>query len=468
MSHTWSRCAEIPRTGAGPPDSERRKDNIHRKVSGELESAVAINHGEWKQGNAVEELIAVKIHFLRKRVSVALTPVYASLCALAQTHFPAFEEQIVNPDAEVVLAVDVADINNDGKPDIVGVSDSYVAWYENPAWTKHLISGRLKGGNVCVAIHDLDGDGTPEMAVGADWQFNNTESGGALYFLKSADDVKQPWTATLLMDPVITLHRIRWADPDGDGRQKLVVAPLKGRGSTPPNHLETGARLFLLRPPADPVASKWGEELISDSLHLMHNVWPMREADTKKDTILAASIEGVTAFTRDASGSWSNVNLTESLIGQPTAPGAGEIKSTLRTPVMHATIEPWHGNHVVVYAPRGKATTAEFAYQRHVLDDTYKGGHAVWWADFDGDGDEDLLAGYRERSDANGTYGLYVYALDHDLETGGLSAVKHAVDVGGMATEDALAADLNGDGRPDIVAGGRATHNIKCYLNQGR
>lgn len=410
----------------------------------------------------------MKIHFSLNRVSVALTPVYASLCALAQTHFPAFEEQIVNPDAEVVFAVDVADINGDGKPDIVGVSDSYVAWYENPAWTKHVISGRLKGGNVCVAIHDLDGDGTPEMAVGADWQFNNTESGGALYFLKSAGDVKQPWTATLLMDPVITLHRIRWADPDGDGRQKLVVAPLKGRGSTPPNHRETGARLFLLRPPADPAASKWGEELISDSLHLMHNVWPMRAADTKKDTILAASIEGVTAFARDASGSWSNVNLTESLIGQPTATGAGEIKSTLRTPVMYATIEPWHGNQVVVYAPRGKAATAQSAYQRHVLDDTYKGGHAVWWADFDGDGDEDLLAGYRERSDANGTYGLYVYALDHDLETGGLSAVKHAVDVGGMATEDALAADLNGDGRPDIVAGGRATHNIKCYLNQGR
>ena len=31
-----------------------------------------------------------------------------------------------------------------------------------------------------------------------------------------------------------------------------------------------------------------------------------------------------------------------------------------------------------------------------------------------------------------------------------------------------LLADLTGDGRPDIVAGGRATHNVKLYVNQGK
>ena len=35
-----------------------------------------------------------------------------------------------------------------------------------------------------------------------------------------------------------------------------------------------------------------------------------------------------------------------------------------------------------------------------------------------------------------------------------------------MACEDALAADLDGDGRPDIIAGGRATHNVKIYWNR--
>ncbi len=37
--------------------------------------------------------------------------------------------------------------------------------------------------------------------------------------------------------------------------------------------------------------------------------------------------------------------------------------------------------------------------------------------------------------------------------------------IGEMATEDLVVADLTGDSRPDIVAGGRATHNVKLYVN---
>jgi hypothetical protein len=35
-----------------------------------------------------------------------------------------------------------------------------------------------------------------------------------------------------------------------------------------------------------------------------------------------------------------------------------------------------------------------------------------------------------------------------------------------MACEDLLCADLNADGMLDIVAGGRATLNVKLYLNR--
>jgi hypothetical protein len=35
-----------------------------------------------------------------------------------------------------------------------------------------------------------------------------------------------------------------------------------------------------------------------------------------------------------------------------------------------------------------------------------------------------------------------------------------------MGCEDAVAADLDADGRPDIIAGGRATHNVKIYWNR--
>ena len=42
------------------------------------------------------------------------------------------------------------------------------------------------------------------------------------------------------------------------------------------------------------------------------------------------------------------------------------------------------------------------------------------------------------------------------------------IDNGGIAVEDALVADFNGDGKPDLLAGGRATQNVKLYINQGK
>jgi hypothetical protein len=37
------------------------------------------------------------------------------------------------------------------------------------------------------------------------------------------------------------------------------------------------------------------------------------------------------------------------------------------------------------------------------------------------------------------------------------------IDAGGMAAEDLTVADLDADGRPDIVASGRRTANVRIY-----
>jgi hypothetical protein len=56
---------------------------------------------------------------------------------------------------------------------------------------------------------------------------------------------------------------------------------------------------------------------------------------------------------------------------------------------------------------------------------------------------------------------VFVYTPNDD---GGWQ--KHVIDDKDMAAEDLAAADLNGDGRIDIVAVGRATHNVRIYWNQ--
>jgi hypothetical protein len=40
------------------------------------------------------------------------------------------------------------------------------------------------------------------------------------------------------------------------------------------------------------------------------------------------------------------------------------------------------------------------------------------------------------------------------------------LDPGGVAVEDLAAADLDGDGRIDLIASGRATQNVKIYWNR--
>ena len=61
-----------------------------------------------------------------------------------------------------------------------------------------------------------------------------------------------------------------------------------------------------------------------------------------------------------------------------------------------AAIEPWHGDQVAVYAPdpASPGFTAT-AWRRQVLDDTLSEGHVLVAADFDGDGDEEIVAGWR-------------------------------------------------------------------------
>ena len=95
-------------------------------------------------------------------------------------------------------------------------------------------------------------------------------------------------------------------------------------------------------------------------------------------------------------------------------------------------------------------------WPRKVIEESLTGGHALGWGDFDGDGDDELAVGWRDKK---GGIALYKRAADGSWK-------KEMVDDGGMATEDLAVADLNGDGRPEIIAVGRATGNVKIYWNE--
>jgi hypothetical protein len=50
----------------------------------------------------------------------------------------------------------------------------------------------------------------------------------------------------------------------------------------------------------------------------------------------------------------------------------------------------------------------------------------------------------------------------------GANWTRNDVDEGGVAIEDLTAGDLDGDGKIDIIAVGRASKNVRIYWNKGK
>jgi hypothetical protein len=400
-----------------------------------------------------------------------LTLLVVASASAAETTFPKFKMQEIATDLSVGYAVIVADINEDGKPDIVVVDTERVVWYENPTWKVHTIisKGKTKKDNVCIAALDIDGDGHLDLVLGADWKPFNTKEGGTLQWLKRGKTLDEEWTVYPIAEEP-TVHRVRVADIDG--KPHIVLAPLMGRDSSAKGNWMDGrpVRILAYPIPKDPVKGPWVPKVLSEDLHVVHNIWSVgwRPGANEKD-IYVASYEGISRVS-GSDKSWKTEKIGEgNQLNAKGSRGASEIKfGNEKLGRLHylATIEPWHGNQVVVYTP---PSMNKELWSRHVIDDHLRWGHAVWCADLDGDEEEELVIGVRDNPAKGDTFtekcGVRIYKCTDGV---GKKWERMILDDGGIAVEDLTVTDLNGDGKPDIIAVGRATKNVRIYWNQGK
>lgn len=401
---------------------------------------------------------------MRHVILLSVLCVPMSLGTGVSPDFPTFRGQEIDKSLKVGYAVLLADLNNDGKKDIIVVDTTRVIWFENPTWKlRTIIQGQTKPDNVCIDAADIDGDGQLDLALGADWKPFNTKDGGTLQWLRRGKTLDEPWSV-FPIDTEPTVHRIRFADLQGNGKPQLLLGPLMGRNATKEkNWTDAPLRLLAFHIPKDPVKERWTPETLDATMHVMHNFWPCDVDGDGRLDVLAASYEGVSLLKRGPDGKWSRTLIGAGNQKTPESNrGASEIKlGRLKNGQRYiATIEPWHGHEVVVYTPPENGATL---WTRHVLDDQLKWGHAVSCADLDGDGDEELIIGVRDSLNAEMKSGVRVYKAVDPQAT---RWERHILDNGGVAVEDLAYADLNGDGRIDIVAVGRATGNVKVYWNE--
>lgn len=394
--------------------------------------------------------------------------------------FPRFQVQEIDTGLKIGYAVLATDVDGDRKPDLVVVDQHKLLWYQNPgrpggAWTRRvMLDGVTRPDNVCIAAIDLDGDDRPEFVLGSAWKPFDTAAPGQLGWVRRGPTLDDPWTYHELPCDEPSVHRVRVVDLDGDGRPVIVHVPLMGRGATAKGNWQDGrpVRVVALRPPAkDPQnRENWTVEVLSEELHVCHNFWPVVPEGGGPPDLLVAAYEGVFRVRRE-NGRWVTRRVGSGDQANPAGSrGASEVKSGRVGPgrPVIATIEPWHGNQVVTYTP---PRDPDRLWDRHVIDDRLRWGHAVWLADLDGDGADELIVGVRDDPNPKAgdrhteRRGVRVYKC---VDGTGARWERFILEDGGVAVEDLCAADLDGDGRVDIVAVGRATGNARIYWNRGR
>ena len=365
-----------------------------------------------------------------------------------------FEVQELDPEIAKVAcyAVSLADVNTDGKPDIVAVTENRVLWFENPTWKPRvIIEDQVERDHVCIAPYDIDGDGQIDFALGAGWT-----KIGMIYWLKRGASLDEKWQVFPIGKEVST-HRMRFGNVLGKDRPQLVVSPLNPSEAP-------GVRLLAFEIPAKPESDRWSMTVIDQSLHRVHNHWHMDLNGGHANGTLVASQEGVCLVQRLENGQFSKRKIGLGASGtKPEETGAGEVKLGRLGGGKYflATIEPMHGHSVAVYTGPIPLPEGQLA-DRQVIDDSFKQGHAIGCADLDHDGVDEIIAGHREPN-ADGQVAVYYYSASNDA---GTKWERHPLDIGGMASEDLTTGDLDGDGYPEVIAGGRSTHNLKVYWNR--
>jgi hypothetical protein len=345
-----------------------------------------------------------------------------------------FKEHVIATDMKGGYQVVAADLNHDGKPDLIAVATQMtdLVWFENPTWERHVIASGLTG-MINVAISD------DQIVIAYGFANQYAPSKGIVAVLKPNGDPRQPWTLTEI-DRLPTSHRLRWANIDGS---KVVVnAPLMGANAVAPDYRDH-APLVYYKP------GEWKRiQIAADNEGIQHGLTIVDWEGKGRDSILTCSFSGIDLY-RFAKDKW---NRTEISKGNPDPwPKSG----TSDIAVGHtgkqrflAAIEPWHGNKVAVYTEhRGQ-------WQRNQIDDSLLDAHTILTADLNGNGRDEIVAGMRGKP-----YQVVIYSNNQGRWT------RQILDTGTMAAAACTAIDLNADHRIDLACIGSATTNLKWYEN---
>lgn len=351
-----------------------------------------------------------------------------------------------------------ADLNGDGKPDIITVNNS-----DNT--TSVLVNTTSDGGGaatfasqqtfavgngpVSVAVKDLNGDGKPDLVV-ANWNDNtitvliNTTPAGA-----SAISLAAPQTFATGAGP----ESANIADINGDGKPDVIVV------DDPPDN---SAVVYL-----NTTAS--GSETVSFAPPMSFSVGSAPVYVAAADMNADGKPDLITANVNDNTISVLMNTTAEGAVAASFAPQQQFAADSLPSNVIVADLNGdgmpdlavgdggGDGVDVLVNTTAPGATTIQLGPLQTFPVGQSPGSLAA--ADFDGDGKLDLVSG--NATDNTLSVLLNTTALGSQI----LSFAPRQVIPTGNFPWPVLATDLNGDGRPDIVSVNDIDNSISAFTN---